>query len=118
MMSPLRKSRIGPPAHSAEDHRKGIQNKKRTRTSTDNQEPIRDKLFAVITNKVITMLKIKGARAPDELAGPNKGKIRLLSRADEKSTTKESAMDQDTGQSELPSCTKWQLRKQGTQKWA
>jgi hypothetical protein len=30
------------------------------------------------------MMKIKGVRALDELAGPNKGKIRLLSRADEK----------------------------------
>jgi hypothetical protein len=41
-------------------------------------------LFTVITNKVITMIKIKGVRALDELAGPNKGKIRLLPRADEK----------------------------------
>jgi hypothetical protein len=30
------------------------------------------------------MMKIKGVRALDELAGSNKGKIRLLSRADEK----------------------------------
>jgi hypothetical protein len=30
------------------------------------------------------MMEIKGVRALDELAGPNKGKIRLLSRADEK----------------------------------
>jgi hypothetical protein len=30
------------------------------------------------------MMKIKGVRASDELAGPNKGKIRLLSRPDEK----------------------------------
>ena len=30
------------------------------------------------------MLKYKGARALDELVGPNKGKIRLISRADEK----------------------------------
>jgi hypothetical protein len=30
------------------------------------------------------MLKYKGMRALDELVGPNKGKIRLLSRADEK----------------------------------
>jgi hypothetical protein len=30
------------------------------------------------------MMKIKGVRALDELAGPNKGKIRLPSRADEK----------------------------------
>jgi hypothetical protein len=52
-------------------------------------------------------MKIKGVRAPDELAGPNKGKIRLLSRADEKNTTKESAADQDTGQNESSSYTKW-----------
>jgi hypothetical protein len=52
------------------------------------------------------MLKIKGVRALDELAGLNKGKIRLLSRADEKNTIKESAADQDTGQSESPSYTK------------
>jgi hypothetical protein len=73
----------GPPvpqSHPAEDHRKDSQNKKRTRTPTDNQEPIRDKLFTAITNKVITMMKIKGVRALDELAGSNKGKIRLLSR--------------------------------------
>jgi hypothetical protein len=30
------------------------------------------------------MLKCKGTRALDELAGPNKGKIKLISRADEK----------------------------------
>jgi hypothetical protein len=40
-------------------------------------------MFTVITNEVITMIKIKGVRALDELAGSNKGKIRLLSRADE-----------------------------------
>ena len=80
------------PREAEQDHKhtqqkttgKKNQNKKRTRTMTDNQEPIRDKLFTVITNKVITMMKIKGVRALDELAGSNKGKIRLLSRADEK----------------------------------
>jgi VIT1/CCC1 family predicted Fe2+/Mn2+ transporter len=34
------------------------------------------------------MIKIKGARALDDLAGSNKGKIRLLSRADEKRYSK------------------------------
>jgi hypothetical protein len=34
------------------------------------------------------MIKIKGVRALDELAGPNKGKIRLLSRAAEKRYSK------------------------------
>ena len=34
------------------------------------------------------MIKIKGVRAPDELAGPNQGKIRLPSRADEKRHSK------------------------------
>jgi hypothetical protein len=57
---------------------------KRTHTPTYNQESIQDKLFTVITSKVITMMKSKGVRALDELAGPNRGKIRLLSRADEK----------------------------------
>jgi hypothetical protein len=33
-------------------------------------------------------MKIKGVRAPDELTGPNKGKIRLLPRADEKGYNK------------------------------
>jgi hypothetical protein len=34
------------------------------------------------------MLKYKGTRAPDELVGPNKGKIRPMSRADEKAYKK------------------------------
>ena len=54
---------------------------------------------------MITMMKIKGVRALDELAGPNKGKIRLSERT-RKGTTKVSAADQDTGQSESPSYTK------------
>jgi hypothetical protein len=55
------------------------------RDRTDNQEPTQDKPFAAITNKVVVVLKYKGARALDELVGPsNKGKIRLISRADEK----------------------------------
>jgi hypothetical protein len=58
--TPTKRSRTGPQAHSAEDHRKDSQNKKRTRTPTENQEPIQDKLFSVTTNKVITMMKIKG----------------------------------------------------------
>jgi hypothetical protein len=83
--TPTKRSRTRPQAHSAEDHRKDSQNKKRTRTPTENQEPIQDiKLFSIITNKVITMMKIKGVRALDEITGSNKGKIRLLSRADEK----------------------------------
>jgi hypothetical protein len=89
--TPTKRSRIGPQSHPAEDHRKDSQNKKRARTPTDNQEPIRDKLFTAITNKVIIMMKIKGARAQDELAGPNKGKIGLLSRADEKKIQKRQA---------------------------
>jgi hypothetical protein len=52
--TPTKRSRIGPQSHSAEDHRKDSQNKKRTHTPTDNQEPIQDKLFTIITNKVIT----------------------------------------------------------------
>jgi hypothetical protein len=73
--TPTKRSRIGPQSHSAEDHKKDNQNKKRTQTPTDNQEPIQDKLlFTIITNEVITMMKIKGVRALDELAGSNKGK--------------------------------------------
>jgi hypothetical protein len=64
--------------------RKICNNRKRTHAPTDTQEPIQDKLFKIITNKVITMMKVRGGRALDELTGSNKGKIRLLSRADEK----------------------------------
>ena len=77
-------SRVGPESHLAEDHRKDNKSKQRSHIATYNREPIQDKLFTVITNKVTTMIKIKGVRALDELAGSNKGKIRLLSRADEK----------------------------------
>jgi hypothetical protein len=45
---------------------------------------MQDKLFTIITAKVITMMKIRGGRALDELTRPNKGKIRLLSRTEEK----------------------------------
>ena len=82
--TPTKRSRVGPQSHPAEGHKKDSKNRKITRASTHSQEPIQDKLFTVITNKVIAMMKIKGARALDELTGPNKGKIRLPSRADEK----------------------------------
>jgi hypothetical protein len=49
---------------------------------------MQDKLFTVITAKVITMMKIRGERALDELTGSNKGKIRLLSRTEEKKYNK------------------------------
>ena len=105
--TPTKRSRIGPQSHPAQDHRKDNQNKKRTHTPTDNQEPIQDKLFTIITKKAITMMKIKGVRALDELAGSNKGKIRLLSRADEKGYNKKAnAMDQDIEQKQSPSYTK------------
>jgi hypothetical protein len=40
------------------------------------------------TDKVVALLKYKGTRALDELTGPNKGKIRLVSSADEKTYKK------------------------------
>jgi phosphoribosyl-AMP cyclohydrolase len=84
------------PREAKQDHKRTQQkttNKrnlktKRTRDTTDNQEPVQDKLFTTTTNKVVTMLKYKGARALDELVGSNKGKIRLISRADEKTYKK------------------------------
>jgi hypothetical protein len=82
--TPNKKSKRGSQPHSAEDHKKNSNNRKRTHAPTDTQEPIQDKLFKIITNKVITMMKVRGGRALDELTGSNKGKIRLLSRADEK----------------------------------
>jgi hypothetical protein len=69
-------------------HRQTKNTQMRTREENTQQNPIRDKLFTAITNKVINMLKTKGVRALDELAGSNKGKIRLLSRADEKKYNK------------------------------
>ena len=56
--------------------------------NSDTQEPIQVKLFTIITDKVITMIKIRCGRALDELTGSNKGKIRLLSRAKEKKYSK------------------------------
>jgi hypothetical protein len=75
------RSRIEPQPHLADDHKKNRNNRKRTRTQTETQEPAQDKLFTAITNKAITMMKIRGGRALGELTGPNKGKIRPLSKA-------------------------------------
>jgi hypothetical protein len=86
--TPTKKSKTRSQAHSAEDHKKSNQKNKRTRVTTDNQKPIQDKLFTVVTNKVITMLRYKRTRALDELVGSNKGKIRLISRAYEKTYKK------------------------------
>jgi hypothetical protein len=86
--TPTKRSKTRSQAHSAEDHEKSTQKNKRTRATTDNQEPVQDKLFTIITNKVVTMLKYKGSRALDELVGSNKGEIRLISRADEKTYKK------------------------------
>jgi hypothetical protein len=60
--TPTKRSRVGPKAHSAEDHtsKKDSKGKKRSHTAIDNREPVQDKLFTTITNKVITMIKIKG----------------------------------------------------------
>jgi hypothetical protein len=54
----------------------------------DEVKPATDKLFSIITNKVIVLLKYKGTKALDELVGLNKGKIRPMSRADEKTYKK------------------------------
>ena len=86
--TPTKRSRVGPKSHPAEGHRKNKKTKKRAHTATDNRKPTQNKPFTIITNKVITTIEIKGVRAPDELAGPNKGKIRLLPRADEKRHSK------------------------------
>jgi hypothetical protein len=56
-------------------------------------------------------MKIKGARALDELAGPNNKQRQnptsiFYRERTRKSTTKASAMDQDTEQKESPSYTK------------
>jgi hypothetical protein len=87
------------PREAKQDHKR-IQQKTTIKTTrktnarantTDNQESIQDKLFTIITNKAVTMLKYKGSRALDELVGLNKGEIRLISR---RRTRKESATDQ------------------------
>jgi hypothetical protein len=84
-ITPIKKSKTRPQAQPAEDHKKSSLKRKRTRDTTNNQEPTQDKLFTAITNKVVVVLQYKGARALDELVGPNRrGEIRLISRADEK----------------------------------
>ena len=70
-----------------------------------------------ITNKVVVMLQYKGARALDELVGSNRGKIRLISRADEKKYKKGKRNGSlYSEQNELTSYTKWQSRKRETQR--
>jgi hypothetical protein len=85
-ITPTKKSKTTPQTHSAEDHKKNNQENKRKRDATKN--PATDKLFSIITNKVVVMLKYKGTKALDELVGSNKGKIRPMSRADEKTHKK------------------------------
>jgi hypothetical protein len=70
--TPTKKNKTRSQAHSAEDHKKSNPKSKRTRDTTNNQEPIQDKLFTIITNKVVVMLQYKGARALDELVGSNR----------------------------------------------
>jgi hypothetical protein len=55
--TPTKRSRLGPKSHAAEDHRKDSKSKKRSHTAINNREPIQDKLFTTITNKVNTMIK-------------------------------------------------------------
>ena len=85
-ITPIKKRKTTSQTHSAEDHKKNNQENKRKRGVT--KKPATDKLFSIITNQVIVMLKHKGTRALDELAGSNKGKIRLMSRADGKTYKK------------------------------
>ncbi len=85
-VTPIKKRKTTSQTHSAEDHKKNIQENKRKRGAT--KKPATDKLFSIITNKVIVLLKYKGTRALDELAGTNKGKIRPMSRAGEKTYKK------------------------------
>jgi hypothetical protein len=68
------RSRIEPQPHLADDHKKNRNNRKRTRTQTETQEPAQDKLFTAITNKAITMMKIRGGRALGELKGQTREK--------------------------------------------
>ena len=81
-VTPIKKRKTTSQTHSAEDHKKNNQENKRKRGVT--KKPATDKLFSIITNQVIVMLKQKGTRALDELAGSYKEKIRLISRADGK----------------------------------
>jgi hypothetical protein len=78
--TPTKKSKTISQTYSAEDHKKNNQENKRKRGTT--KEPAVDKLFTAITNKVVTMLKYKGAsaravigsRAPQPL-GPGRPRI-------------------------------------------
>jgi hypothetical protein len=51
---------------------------------------------------MITMIKIKGVRALDELAGSTRATSDYSREQTRKGTAKESAMDQDTERKELP----------------
>ena len=63
--TPTKKSKTTSQTHSAEDHKKNNQENKRKRGAT--KKTATDKLFSIITNKVIIMLKYKGTKALDEL---------------------------------------------------
>jgi hypothetical protein len=71
---------------------------KRALAQTETQEPAQDKLF---TDKLsmITMMQIKGGRAPDELTGPNKEKKQAaIESKREKNIAKEIKLVRDTEQ--------------------
>ena len=104
--TPTKKSKTRSQAHPAEDHKKSNQKNKRKRDTANKQEPTQDKLFTIITNKVVTMLKYKGTRALDELVGSNKGKSDLYREQTRRHTRKESAADQYLEQNESTSYTK------------
>jgi hypothetical protein len=65
------------------------QNGKRGHRHIDTNQPAHGKLFSVITGEVIAKVELQGEKVIDELIGPNRGKVRLISRAEGKSTAKE-----------------------------
>jgi hypothetical protein len=79
-----KKSKQRPQTQSAEDYKKNNSDRKRGRTQINTRQPIHDKRFITTTGKVITMVKLRGRKAIDELLGSNRDKVRLISRAAEK----------------------------------
>jgi hypothetical protein len=51
---------------------------------------------------VVTKIKLCGGKVIDELVGSNRGKVRLISRAERKRYGEAKKMDQDLGQNESP----------------
>jgi hypothetical protein len=59
-------------------------------------------MFIVITGKVIMEVELRGGKVLYELVGSNRGKVRLISRAEGKKNGKGKIMGQDSGQNERP----------------